>query len=203
MGDDGKRRGYNTDAAGFVRALEGGGIPLAGRVAVLGCGGAGRTLACEAALAGCTVVSVTRPSGQARAQALHRDVMALAPGAQHTVALTTAWDDPTGPLAGTFDLLVNATPVGMYPHGDGLAAPCAAVARAAAVFDAVYNPADTPLLRCARAHGIAAVGVMPMLVWQAAEAHRLWYGAQFTHDELAPLIAQAQDELAARFGGQA
>ena len=52
--------GHNTDAEGFLAALEGGGVRLAGRVALLGCGGVGRTFACEAALAGCTVVNAVR-----------------------------------------------------------------------------------------------------------------------------------------------
>ena len=53
--------GYNTDADGFLCALKAGGVSLAGRVALLGCGGVGRTFACEAALAGCRLINAVRP----------------------------------------------------------------------------------------------------------------------------------------------
>ena len=61
--------GYNTDAGGFLAALRDAGIPLGGRVALLGCGGVGRTFACEAALAGARIVCAVReedlPAGEA------------------------------------------------------------------------------------------------------------------------------------------
>ena len=94
-------------------------------------------------------------------------------------------------LSGDFDLLINATPVGMYPRCDASPVDPGVLARCAAVFDAVYNPEETRLLSAARAAGARTVGGMPMLVWQAAVAHPCWYGADFQAEAVASIIADA------------
>lgn len=180
--------GYNTDAEGFLRALEAGGVSLAGRVALLGCGGVGRTFACEAALAGCRVVNAVRPEDAQAAKDLREYVLSLAPGAAYELTTLTE-------LEGEFDLLINATPVGMYPKADAAPVGRAAVSRCAAVFDAVYNPGKTRLLALAEEAGAKAIGGMPMLVWQAAAAHTYWYGAQFRKEDVARLIEDADREM--------
>lgn len=130
----------------------------------------GRTFACEAALAGCRLVNAVRPEDFEASRALKDYVLSLVPGAAfETVELSR--------LSGDFDLLINATPVGMYPHCDASPVGPDVLARCAAVFDAVYNPEDTRLLTTARQAGARTVGGMPMLVWQAAVAHICWYGA--------------------------
>lgn len=185
--------GYNTDAEGFLAALEGGGIPLKGRVALLGCGGVGRTFACEAALAGCTIVNAVREADLSQGRELEEYVRKLVPSVSYE--LTTL-----DKLEGELDLLINATPVGMYPHADAMPVDKTVLSRTAAVFDAVYNPGLTALLACAAANGAKTVGGMPMLVWQAAIAHRIWYKAEFTGDAMAALIQDAQEEMHRLFG---
>lgn len=184
--------GYNTDADGFLSALRGAGIALAGRVLLLGCGGVGRTFACEAALAGCTLVNAVRGSDCQAAEDLCAYVHTIAPDAPYTI---TGLDT----LDGDFDLLINATPVGMYPRVDAAPVDVAVLTRVRAVFDAVYNPGETRLLALARAAGAAVLGGMSMLVWQAAAAHTLWYGARFSDADIAVLIADAQAEMARLF----
>lgn len=105
--------GYNTDADGFRLSLVAAGIPLAGRVALLGCGGVSRTFACEAALAGCAVVDAVRDPLSPRALQLREDVERLVPGASFELV-------SMGGLSGDFDLLINGTPVGMTPHPGGV-----------------------------------------------------------------------------------
>ena len=188
------RFGYNTDADGFLHALGGSGIPLAGRVALLGCGGVGRTFACEAALAGCEIVNAVRDADLAAGEALLEYVRALKPGAACT--LTTL-----NRLEGPFDLLINATPVGMYPHADASPVTAGLLHDVKAVFDAVYNPGRTRLLTEAGAAGCRAVGGMAMLVWQAAAAHTIWYGAEFSDAAIAQLITDADTEMQRRYGG--
>lgn len=189
--------GYNTDADGFLCALEGGHVPLQGRVVILGCGGVGRTFACEAALAGCEIVNAVRAGSLPHAEELQRFVAAIAPSAPYRLTTLEALDEE----AQLIDLLINATPVGMYPHSDGMPVSDRVLARTAAVFDSVYNPADTRLLQRARAHGAVTVGGMPMLVWQAAAAHTLWYGAQFDRPIIDRLIEDADAEMKRHFGG--
>lgn len=184
--------GYNTDADGFLRALKGGGIPLQGRVALLGCGGVGRTFACEAALAGCSIVNAVRESGRIKAEELRRFVQKLVPAVSYEITSLNS-------LNGDFDLLINATPVGMYPNRNNSPVSASALAHTAAVFDAIYNPGDTLLLQTAEANGARTVGGMPMLVWQAVKAHEIWYGAEFPSAAVSQLIEEAETEMKRRF----
>lgn len=180
--------GYNTDADGFLCALKGGGIPLKGRVALLGCGGAGRTFACEAALAGCSIVNAVRDSSRLKAEELKKFVLNLSPSVKYEITSLKE-------LSGDFDLVINATPAGMYPNVSGCPVEKLVLAHTAAVFDAIYNPRDTLLLQYAKADGARTVGGMPMLVWQAAKAHEIWYHARFQPEDIAQLIEDAGQEM--------
>jgi len=182
--------GYNTDADGFLAALREAGVPLKGQAVLLGSGGAATVFACEAALAGCQV-TLYRPFDIASAEALCERVNGLA-------GRTACRIEDRFP-EGSVDLLLNATPVGMYPHTDACPVDTALVSRCAAVFDAIYNPRRTRLLEAAAASGAKAVGGMAMLVWQAAIAHTHWYGARFSSESIDELIALCYDELEAKF----
>ena len=186
---NGETVGYNTDADGFLRALNYAGVPLQGRVLLVGAGGAGTVLGYEAALAGCETV-IYNPRHRERAERLqcHLQAVSKAP-------CTVADGEPDG----HFDLLIHTTPVGMYPHTDACAVSDAVIARCAAVFDAVYNPRRTKLLTVADAFGAKTVGGMAMLVWQAALSHTLWYGAAFDNADIANLIEDCYIELTAHF----
>lgn len=65
---DGKRCGYNTDCIGFVRTMQSHGVPISGRVCVLGAGGVGRMFATECALRGCTVTLAVRAASMEAAE---------------------------------------------------------------------------------------------------------------------------------------
>ena len=184
--------GYNTDADGFLLALSGGGIQLQGRIVLLGCGGVGRTFACEAALAGCSIVNAVRDCSLEHAEKLRSYVLDIAPGTDYSI--TT----PDG-LEGEYELLINATPVGMYPNCDEMPVSASSLTRIAAVFDAVYNPVETTLLRCAKSNGVRVLGGMSMLVWQAAAAHTIWYGAHFDDGDIAQLIEETAWEMQRHF----
>ena len=183
--------GYNTDADGFLCALKAAALPLAGRVLLLGCGGVGTMFACEAAMAGCDVWLYDAISYE-KATALASRVRELAPTVSCT-ALETLPEDMA------FDLLINASPVGMYPHVDACPVSEALIGRCQAVFDAVYNPRETVLVRTAKERGIPAGGGMAMLVWQAVVAHQYWYGAQFENEAIDRLIDDCYTELDKQF----
>lgn len=87
----------------------------------------------------------------------------------------------------------------MYPHAQESPVAQDVVERAGAVFDAVYNPGKTALLRLAEAAGKAVVGGMGMLVCQAQAAHEIWYGASFAHADIERLIADAEKETERMF----
>ena len=99
-----------------------------------------------------------------------------------------------------YDLLLNATSVGMYPHAGESPVSAQVVGRCGAVFDAVYNPGETELLRLAKEAGAAAVGGMEMLVYQAVAAHEIWYGSKFRGEDLEALCREAQAETERLFG---
>ena len=188
------RSGRTTDPTGFVRALAAADIPLSGHVAILGAGGVCRVFAGEAARAGCSVTFGVLESDIPSAEAIIAGIRAYHPDFRAEVVRITE-------LRGTFDLLVNATPVGMYPKVNAMPVDRELLKSCAAVFDAVYNPENTALLTAAREAGCKAQGGMPMLVWQAAAAQEIWLGVEFDPQEVVKVIASATEYMNAHFIG--
>ncbi|WP_232629561.1 shikimate dehydrogenase [Methylobacterium sp. Leaf118] len=167
--EDGRLRGDNTDAPGFIAHLDrslGDDWPArTGRQAVvLGAGGAARAIVVGLIERGLSVVIANRSPERARALA------ALDP--DHARALP--WEALPEALAGT-GLLVNTTTLGMAGHPP-LALDLAALPDRAAVADIVYVPLETPLLAAARARGLAAVDGLGMLLHQAVPGFAAWFG---------------------------
>jgi shikimate dehydrogenase len=190
---NGEFYGYNTDAVGFLRSLDSAGIALRGRVLLCGAGGAARMMACEVLERGCRLVIATRESKSA--EATKADLDAIFTGAQIEATTLEA-------ACGSFDLLINATPAGMYPNLDGCPVAARVIEKTAAVFDAVYNPEETVLVRSARASGAKVVGGLDMLIGQAVAAQEIWTGASFAPDTLRPLHEKLTAQLAAHNFGK-
>lgn len=188
---DGACVGYNTDAFGFRRAIELLGTGLSGRVLLLGAGGAGRMMAMETVLCGGRLTVAVRNADAPRTRALLTFLRERVPEARVRICGLDEID-------GAFDLLCNSTPVGMYPKTDECPVAEAVVSRSGAVFDAVYNPVETVLLRRARALRIPARGGMDMLVWQAVRAHEIWYGGRFAQSDVESLIEACNGQLTDR-----
>ena len=191
--EGGRLCGFTTDGEGFTQALRASGVGISGRTAVLGAGGAARAVAFECVLAGGEVTVAARPHSIPAAEHLAEDLRRIVPGAR-------VGSCGISEIPGPIDLLVNATPAGMYPNPDACPAEAETIRKARCVFDAVYNPGETELLRRARALGVRAVGGMGMLVRQAAAAQKLWFGAEFSEDCLAALEQSAQFEMKKKFG---
>ena len=189
------RSGRTTDPVGFVRALGAAGIELKGRVAVLGAGGVCRVFAGEAARAGCDVTSGVLESDIPAAERIISDIREHHPDFRSDIVKINE-------LAGEFDLLVNATPVGMYPKVGNMPVQKELLKNCRAVFDAVYNPENTALINAARECGCKAQGGMPMLVWQAAAAQEIWLGVEFDPDEVVKVISAATEYMNAHFTGK-
>lgn len=151
--------GLNTDVPGFLAPLRGQ-VQLAGcRVTVLGAGGAARGVVTALVDEGAAVTVCARRGEQAEA------VARLARG-------RTA---PMPPEPGTWDLLVNTTPIGTYPN-DGVSPMPAGGFGGALVYDLVYNPPVTRLLADATAAGCSTLGGLDMLVAQAERQFLWWTG---------------------------
>ncbi len=187
------REGYTTDPDGFLKALQFGGIAFEGDVVILGCGGVARTFIYEAALANCDITVAVRPEDAAIQQALAKEVAEKIPTAKMKNCLLSE-------LSGEHHLLVNATPIGMFPKVDNMVVKQSVVEKCANVFDAVYNPLNTKLMQCAEANGSKVVGGMSMLVWQAAVSHEIWDGSVYNNDEINQLVEDSAAELKKKFG---
>jgi len=174
---DGRLVGYNTDGPGFLNALteEAGFEPKGKEAVVLGAGGAARAVAIMLAEVGAkrvTVTDVDEFKGQELAEYLG------------TLSKTKATFEKIGSaslkesIAGA-DLLVNATPVGMHPNVNDSPLPDKVkLNKKTVVYDLVYNPAETKLLKTAQAAGCRAVSGLGMLVQQGALAFTVLTGEE-------------------------
>ncbi len=184
--DNGRLIGYNTDCDGFLRSVEL--LPISGKVVVLGCGGVGRMMAIETALHDGALTLAIRPDDIKKAQILMAEILEKCSGASVKIADISALD-------GSYDLLVNATPVGMFPKTDACAVSDKVIENSLSFFDAVYNPTETLLMKKARALGKTAVGGASMLVYQAVKAHEIWYGGSFSTEDISEIILEVENEV--------
>ena len=186
------RTGYTTDPDGFLKALASAGIPFKGDVVIAGCGGVSRTFAYEAALAGCRVTIAVRPQSAEKQKALALEIENKLGTEKINCCLLSE-------ISGEHDLFINGTPSGMYPHTDEMPLSSKALAGFANVFDAVYNPLETKLIRAARANGSRVCGGMSMLVWQAVVAHEIWDGTVYDTADIDLLIEESAGEQERKF----
>ncbi len=157
--------GYSSDGWAALKSLEEEGVTVAGaRILIIGGGGAARSLALTFAAAGAASVGIANRT-LTRAETIAAETAALCP------SFAAPTDDETlrKHLANT-DLLVNATSVGMHPHTDATPIAAALLHRGLAVYDIVYNPLETRLLREARAAGARAVDGLGMLLYTNVRA---------------------------------
>jgi shikimate dehydrogenase len=180
--------GFNTDALGFAEALdkEGHFDPEGKKVVVLGAGGVARAVGFvlvqrKAASLGITDGIFSRAS--ALAENLMRYSKDSCGKSEDRVAGITAfrWEDlrSSGTLADC-DLIVHCTPIGMKGSVQEGESPLDAdvIPRKALVYDVVYNPRLTPLLRLAQKAGANILDGLPMLVYQGAASFKLWMGKE-------------------------
>ena len=159
--EHGRWIGGNTDAAGFLEPLQQK-VPLNGtRVSLLGAGGAARAVAIALASSGCSLRIHARNTDQAR------EVASL------SSSVVGEWP----PARGSWDLLVNATPIGTYPNVESTPVPKTELT-GRYVYDLVYNPPMTRLLRDATDMGCQTIGGLEMLVAQAHEQFQWWVGTK-------------------------
>ena len=155
---------------------------------ILGCGGVARTIAYEIALRGKPFEFAVRRQSVGKAGLLCLDITRKLPETQVSFGLIDQ-------IIGEVDVLINATPVGMYPNCDEQPIHNCAIGRCHAVFDAIYNPLETALVKRAKANGAKAEGGMSMLVWQAVVAQKHWNGTEFDSEDIKKLCVEAAEEM--------
>lgn len=190
---DGRYIGHNTDVDGFLHGIRSLGVELSqGPVLMLGSGGVANMIATEVVLAGSPLTIAVRKEDVQQAAALKERLLKIKPEAEITTCLL---DEPNG----SYRLLVNATPVGMYPNTQSCPVTQDIIRQAEAVFDLVYNPFETQLVQTAKSLGLPAGGGLSMLVWQAAVAHEIWFGDSVTDQQIQQVILQAKEYMEAHF----
>jgi 3-dehydroquinate dehydratase/shikimate dehydrogenase len=179
---DGKLYGFNTDAAGIVRPLERRLSTLEGaRILVIGAGGAARAAVFGLKERGCEVYILNRSLGPAKklAHQAHARIMKR---------------PDLKKLA--FDVIINATPVGM---GNTKESPLQdKEINARYVFDMIYDPAETRLLKLAKERGAQIIPGIEMFVHQAARQFEIWTGKPAPWDEMLRVVLLALQERATR-----
>ncbi len=188
--DDGRLVGHNTDAPGFIAALRRGGFSPEGKTAVVvGAGGAARAVVHGLLAAGVDRIVLLNRSLD-RAEGLVADLRA-----DERVQALPLIPEALVESAQAADLLVNATPIGLWPEADGSIWPAEVPIPAhLTVFDLVYNPVETVLLRRARAGGARTISGLEMLIHQGAAAFRLWTGIAPPVDVMRSACTQALGE---------
>jgi shikimate dehydrogenase len=173
--DDGSLVGFNTDAGGFISAVEATGFTVSGnRAVVLGAGGAARAVVWALLDAGAESVTVANRTKE-RADALARDL------ARFGSITTMSNESPELPESlASVAIAVNATTVGMTD--DTVVLDVSSLSPDALVFDLVYVPPDTPLLRAASKRGLRVCNGMEMLIRQGEIAFERWTGIGSTAD---------------------
>jgi 3-dehydroquinate dehydratase/shikimate dehydrogenase len=181
---DGKLYGFNTDVAGVITPLEKR-MPLKGaKVLVLGAGGSARAAVfglrdkgAEVFILNRTPEAASKLAKQSGAKVIKREAI----------------------LKTTFDVIINATPVGMSGQK---AAPLLKdeELRTKLVFDLVYNPIDTPLIRMARQQDIPVITGVEMFIQQGARQFEIWTGKPAPEEEMLRVVVHAlrqQSEIVA------
>jgi len=172
VNENGVLSGYNTDAPGFLQALLSKGIEPEGRkIVILGAGGAAKGISFILAEAGAKLVILNRTLP--KAEELTSQIMRFY--RQNLKAMTLSEENLSKALGGA-DVLVNTTSVGMVPGVDQTPVPAKLLKSDMTVFDIVYNPLETRLLREAMAVGARTIDGLDMLVWQGALAFEKFTG---------------------------
>ncbi|HEX3939926.1 MAG TPA: shikimate dehydrogenase [Acidobacteriaceae bacterium] len=172
---DGKLYGFNTDVGAIVRPLERRLSLKGARILVLGAGGVARAAVfglvrkdAEVVVLNRTPQTAQKLARQAKAKTIRRDQLAKT----------------------HFDVIINATPVGMHGVKPAqILEPKEINARL--VFDLVYNPIDTPLIRMAREKGVPVVTGVEMFIQQGARQFEIWTGKPAPEEEMLRVVVHA------------
>jgi shikimate dehydrogenase len=160
--------GHNTDGLGAMKALEGSGVQVKGKnVLLLGAGGAARAIAFTLAIEGAIVTIANRTPG--RAKSLAKDV-------GRAGKISGCGLEDLKSLIQNSEILINSTSIGMVPKVTETIVTSDMMHQDLVVFDIVYNPLNTRLLQEAKKAGAKTIDGVMMLVYQGAEAFKIWTG---------------------------
>ena len=180
--------GYNTDCVGFTLSIKAMGATLSEKTLLLGCGGVGRMIAIETVRQGGDITIAVRESGLTVAKAMCEELKAIRCDVKAEYCLLDE-------VQGDYTLVVNATPVGMYPKTEfsPLTENALSQINTEHFYDLIYNPLETRLMSMMKAKGVNVSGGMDMLVWQAVAAHTIWDGSEYDEKDIKQLIEDMKE----------
>lgn len=180
VNDNGILTGHNTDGIGYMQAVKDAGHNIIGKnMTLLGAGGAATAVCVQAALDGVANINVFSIQDQffSRAQKMVDNIN------KNTNCHATLYDladkEMLKKSIENSHILTNATSVGMAPNIDNCIITDTSVFRSdLIVSDVIYNPEETKLLRLAKEHGCQTFNGLYMLLYQGAEAFKIWTGKE-------------------------
>lgn len=185
----GRLLGYSSDGLGAIRALEEAGVRPQGKaILILGSGGAARAIA--------FALSALEPAPSLRILGIERpelERLAADLGSRTRVRVSASDLSPAtlSSAMAEAEIVIHATPVGMAPKTEESLVPPELIRKGQVVFDIVYTPLETKLLREARSAGATAVAGLGMFVHQAAVQFELWTGRAAPVDLMRRVVLQA------------
>jgi len=200
VNQSGKLVGFNTDTHGFLKALKKDArFELKNkRVVILGAGGAARAVCFALIQGGAGSVAVVNRT-LARAEALVGSLVEYTVGnnIQTNVIAFSQQGSKFREVVRNSQLVINCTTLGMKYSLQEEQSPLIAdlISKGALVYDLVYNPSETPLLRMARGAGAEVLGGLAMLVYQGAVSFELWMGKEAPVDIMFMAAKQALSEI--------
>ncbi|MCJ0572634.1 shikimate dehydrogenase [Enterococcus cecorum] len=180
---EGKLIGHNTDGIGFMASLAENQIDIIGQtITIIGAGGAATAMITQAALDGVKQIYVlNRPS--AHFKTYQEKIQAIMQATNCPIELISLEDQALVYQAvNKSQLLVNATSVGMYPNVDELPIDKEVLRADLPVYDTIYHPRETKLLKVAAAKGALTINGLGMLLHQGAAAFKLWTNQEMPVD---------------------
>lgn len=178
--EGGRLIGYNTDGLGFLNSMEMNNIQCQGqRILLLGAGGSARAIGVSLVSKGPKEILILNRS-PIRGKQLAEDINSFA-GQDISLALDKAPQD--------IDIIINTTPLGMWPKVDENPLSGYIFNRQTKVCDIIYNPSKTLLLREAEKAGCFTLGGIGMLVGQGIKAIEIWTG-ETVHDPIVELVTK-------------
>lgn len=183
---NGKLYGYNTDGIGFLSAIKRAGMSINNReVLLIGSGGVARVLAYEVVKAGSKLTIFCRNTISGRA--LADNILKSYPKA--LIKITDKLSNIR------YDILLNATPQGMYPNIDGIPVPVEIISNIDEIFDTIYNPSKTRLLIEAEKAGKKTMNGLYMLVAQAAGSREIWTNTSYRENAFDDIMKVLENKL--------
>ena len=196
LNNNGRLIGYTTDGVGALNALKHAGVDPSGkRIVILGAGGASRSISFTLAEHASELVILNRTFSKAKAL---KDAIRKTLGERAKVRALPLSDENLSVELADADILINATSVGMKPNENETPVKQIYLRGDLVVFDLVYEPLETRLLREAKSIGAKVVDGLSMLVHQGAASFEIWTGVKAPVDVM---MEAALEVIQRREGG--